>query len=84
MNARTATNLSEAQRIERALDALLTAAIDARPPWRQQFEGARTLGSILSEYLAATPAQSAANDLLDNPVGEAVRQAVSTLGLRLH
>jgi len=84
MNARTATNLSEAQQIERALELLVTTALASKAPWPRRFEGARSVGAILQDYLASTPAQQAANALIDDPVGESLRQSVSTLGMRLH
>lgn len=85
MNAPVTTAaLDETQRIERALDALLKLATDnLHPPWPAREDGLRHVGAILSEMLARTPAEQAASELLANPVAEAARQGIRTLGERL-
>jgi len=84
MNAHTETQITELQRIERALDELLRAATNTRAPWPPKHDGPVMVSAILGDYLDATPKQRAAEAFLDNPVGEAVRQAVTTLGERLY
>jgi hypothetical protein len=74
----------EVQLIERSLDALLAAAIAAKPPWPARYPNSRLIGEVLREQLAQTNDQRAAAELLDNPVGEMVRQGVTILGKRLH
>ena len=74
----------EVQLIERSLDALLAAATETRPPWPARDPGLRPIGAVLQEQLARTPAGNDAAELFDNPVGEMVRQGVTTLGRRLH
>ena len=83
MTAHSDIQITELQRIERALDELLRTAIN-RPPWRPRIDGPVSIGAILDDFLNQTPAQRAADDLLDNPVGEAVRRAVTVLGERLY
>lgn len=84
MNAFTDTQITEVQRIERALDELLKTAINTRAPWPPRHDGPVSISVLVAEGLGGTPAARAANSLLDNPVGEAVRKAVTTLGERLY
>lgn len=67
------------------MNALLRVATDnLAAPWPSRREGGQLVGDILRNWLDATPAQRAADALLDHPVGEALRCAVTTLGRRLH
>lgn len=84
MNAHTDAQITEVQRIERALDELLKVALSARAPWPRRHPHGISAGDLIREALDGTPAERAARALLDNPVGEAVRQGVRTLGERLH
>ena len=80
--------ITEAQRIEAALHAVLSAAVVAdRSPSLLMEDGPRTLGSSVTsviERFAWTPAQRRAGDLLDRPVSELCRQSVRTFGERLY
>lgn len=82
----TSIEQTETARIESALDALLTAAIAARPvsPPRGPELAGVVVGRVLDSLRNHTPAQIATDELLDNPVGEATRQAIRKLGKRLH
>lgn len=84
MNAPVSAVLTETQRIERALDELLKTAIATRAPWPPKHDGPVSIAVVIEDWLGGTSAQRAASDFLDNPVGEAVRKAVTTLGRRLY
>lgn len=78
----------EVQRHESALDHLLTAAthevnIALRGPGRGPVSAA-TIGHEFVEKLSWSEARRKAADFLDDPVGEALRQAVRKIGKRLH
>lgn len=79
---------TEVQRIEDALDRLLTACThDFNVKLRGPDRGPVSVADLSREYLESlkgTDAQRAAAELFDDPVGEALRQAVTTLGERLH
>ncbi|MBL8773905.1 MAG: hypothetical protein JNK30_21135 [Phenylobacterium sp.] len=80
---------AETVKIENALDALLAAAIRAdRDPALVAERGLTSAGTMIGELLDRmenwTRAQQAAHDLFTRPVAEVCRQAVSTLGMRLH
>lgn len=90
MNASSlAIATTEAQRIEAALDAVLTAAIAADrnlpslSPERGPVSAGVTAYEVIDRLSNWTKAQGAANDLLDRPVSELCRQAVTTFGERL-
>lgn len=89
MNAPVTAQATETARIEAALDALLTASIRddrERPP--SSVGGAIRADVLINEAIERlttwTPAQREAHALLQRPVSEALRQAVRTLGERLH
>lgn len=87
MNAVTDTQITEVQKIERALDALISTAITAKPPWPAEEQGRPriyTLKELIDGPHGQSPASRAAYAFYANPVGEAVRAAVTTLGERLH
>lgn len=84
MNAHSNIQVAETQQIERALDELLRVAISTRAPWPPRHSGPVSLADSLRDLLDSTEAESSARELLDNPVGEAVRRAITTLGERLH
>lgn len=79
---------TEAEQIEHALDALLTAAIaaDRSSPIRPE-RGMVSAGSLIKDTIERlttwTKAQCAAEDLLSRPVAAACRTAIRTLGERL-
>lgn len=80
--------VEEVQRIEDALDRLLTACthdfnVRLRGPDRGPVS-ADQLSQEFLESLKGTDAQRAAAELYDDPVGEALRQAVHALGERLY
>lgn len=79
---------TEAQMIEEALDAVLTAAAEAdrRPPLapeRGAVSAAESAFALLERMDSWTKAQAATHDLLSRPVSELCRQAVTTFGERL-
>jgi hypothetical protein len=82
-----ATADQEVAGIEDALDALLTVALDpARPgrySWRSDGPRAFNFQSV-AEILAKTRAQSHAEQIIRDPVGETARMGVRALGERLH
>lgn len=88
MNAPTASKLTETQKIEEALDRLLTATTAARQEHAIGGErGPVSMAVMSSEFIASlehSPAQRAAAELLQRPVGEALRQAIHVLGERLN
>lgn len=89
MNAPVRALSSETAQIEAALDVLLRAAVAAdreRPlrPERGLISAGDLAFAVIDRMKTWTPAQQAAAELLQRPVWEAVRQAVSTLGVRLH
>lgn len=88
MNAFTTATATETARIEAALDALLTAAIQANSvPSLTPERGPTSAGVLISEALEKftwTPTQRAASALLSRPVWEVLRQGIRTLGERLY
>lgn len=86
MNAPVTAVATEAQRIEAAMDALLTACTNYKAPYLGAERGPISAGILASEFLERcdwSPAQRSAGRLLDDPVGEALRQAIRTLAERL-
>jgi hypothetical protein len=84
----TNAEVVEVSQIENALDALLSAAIQAdREPAILVDEGPISLGTTLDPILQKTESWSRArrgsDEPLRRPVSEALRQAVHTLGQRL-
>lgn len=88
MNAPTTALATETARIEAALDALLTAAIQANStPSLTPERGPTSAGVLIAEALEKftwTPTQRAASALLSRPIWEVLRQGIRTLGERLH
>ncbi len=89
MNAPVTADQSETQKIENALDALLTAvACYEREPALLPETGAVSAGALIGAYLEKlttwTKAQRSADELLQRPVSWALRRAIRTLGKRLH
>lgn len=89
MNAPVTAAATEAQQIEAALCSLLTAIAwaDDQPscgPDRGPVAAGMLVMEMLDRMEGWTAAQQAANDLLRRPAPEALRQAISTLGVRLH
>lgn len=87
MNAVTDTIETEAQKIEAALDALVSAAVanlNERPvvPDRGPISAADAAAETIASF-DWTPAQRRAHDLLSRPVSRALRQAIRALGERL-
>ena len=78
--------ITEAQQIEEALHALLEVAVsDVGYAGNPLAPSRPTLaGEVLRTFLAATPAQRQAAEIITRPVGEAVRAAVRLLGKRLY
>ena len=79
--------LTEIDGIKYALDELLRAAVEAKPRRSQPCEPISA--SVLARYtierlIDCTEAERKAGDLILNPVGEATRQAIRTLGKRLY
>jgi hypothetical protein len=79
---------TEVEQIEEALHRLLTAAthtfnVKLRGPDRGPVS-AGTLSAEYMESLSWSEARRDAAELFQDPVGEALRQAVTTLGERLH
>lgn len=90
MNAHTPAIVTEVEKIEDALDQLLTTAIRtdqdrAREPDydRPPVSLRDSVAAYVERLTASTPAQRRAHDFLDRPVGEALRQAIRILGERL-
>lgn len=79
---------TEVERIEDALDALLTAALEAdRKPPLGPDKGLQSAGEVASQVIEAmswTQARRQADRLLDEPVPTALRLAIRTLGRRLN
>lgn len=80
---------TETQRIEDALHVLLNAATtDLRKQHSSESRAPQSMQALtfalIDRMETWTAAQCAAADLLDYPVGEALRQAVTTLGERLY
>lgn len=88
MNASTTATLTEAQKIEEAIDRLVTAAVRYQAEPRIGGErGLVSVGESLRETLDlmhAPPVERAAGALLERPVGTILRQGVRTLAKRLH
>lgn len=87
MNAPVFAEVTEVDRIEDALDNLLTAAMEAdrKPallPEQGPVSAAVSVGRVI-EALDWTQARRQADRLLDRPVPTALRLAVRTLGRRL-
>lgn len=76
--------MTEEQRIVRALDLLLTTAAANRRPWPSRYEGLSSLGDATKRFLSTGKAQRRADAICDDPVGEAMRWAIRSLGERLH
>lgn len=89
MNAPLTAVATETQKIEDALDRLLTAITWAdRQPSTTPDDGPTSAGELIGRVLLRletwTAAQQAADALMRRPASEALRQAVTTLGKRLH
>jgi hypothetical protein len=84
MNAPATATLSDTQRIETALDELLKAALASTIRFPHPLGGMYSAGQLLDYFGGMTRAQRDADALLSDPVGEAVRRAITTLGRRLH
>lgn len=84
----TAIAGTDVQQVEAALDALLTAILAMREESVRPPRGPVQAGTLAVEYVhrleSWTPAQRAAERLLSRPVNIALRDAVRTLGVRLH
>lgn len=87
MNASTFANPTEAQMIEAALDALVSAAVaNLNEASLVPERGPVSLADMAHEFSASlewTPAQRTANDLVQRPVSRALRQGIRALGERL-
>lgn len=88
MNAMTDANITEAQQIEAALDALVSAAVaNLRETPLIPERGPVSVAEGIDEWMAllgGTVAQRQANRLLQRPVSGALRTAIRLLGERLH
>ena len=85
MNTKTLSNADarSVAGIENALDALLTCATDHRPPSRED-EGPRSFASIVENIITTSRVRREAEEIVHNPLGQAARNAIRTLGEFAH
>ena len=78
------TNEEEIHEIAVALDAILTALREADRASTGDMGVGRTFGQLVGQAMATSEKAQAAQDLIADPIGGALRHAIEALGERLN